>query len=131
MSYRGDKYFNPSTEVKGENSEVVIHADDLRKKTGDLSYPINIIFVRAGQRELYFPIALFNMSKIAGQDNVSYNVEFENISEDPSFKTQAVKLVDSSDLINFREELQGQEKQILARMQISGTNIWCFWLLQK
>lgn len=123
--------FNSPTELAGNEGAVSIQDTDLRKREGDLVYPINTIFVRTGQKELYVPIAVFNMSKISGQDIVFYNIEFSDTQEDPNMKTQIMKLVDSSDLGKLTEELQSQGQKVYAKMKISGTTTWCVWWLQK
>lgn len=123
--------FNSPTELAGNEGEVSIQNKDLRKRSGDLVYPVNTIFVRAGQKELYVPIAVFNMSKISGQDIVSYNIEFIETQKDTNMRTQIMKLVDNSDLGNLTEELQSQGQKVYAKMKISGTTTWCVWWLQE
>lgn len=129
--YYGGADFSSPTELIGNNGEVLIKDEDLRKKDGNLVYPVNTILVRAGEKELYIPIAIFNMSKISGLDTVSYNVEFGDAPEDSDMTTQIVNLVDNSDLEKFTEKLQSQDKKVFAKMKISGTTTWCVWLLQK
>lgn len=129
--YYGGADFNSPTELAGTNGEVLIKDKDLRKRDGNLVYPVNTILVRAGQKELYMPIAIINMSKISGQDIVSYNVEFSDTPEDPNMRTQIMKFIDSSDLGKFTEALQSQGQKTFAKMKISGTATYCVWWLQE
>lgn len=115
----------------GENGEVTIKDDQMRVRGGDIDWPLGSAIIRSGEKEIYVPTAVFNMSKVSGVDPANYHINFEDHPYNINSKTQIAKLVDSSDLTKFRQEMEGAGKQVFAKMKIPGTQTWCFWFLEE
>lgn len=77
-------------------------------------------------REVCIPIAAFIMSKLSGQDNSTFNIEFTEGSRYENGSTLITKLIDESKLDDY---LQAQGQKIYAKMKIDGTDAWIIWSL--
>lgn len=76
-------------------------------------------------KELYIPLAIFNMSKISGINIAEYKIEFSKDSYPSEYKTQTVILVDELELLDFESK-----NLSYAKMKIVGTSTWCVWSFQ-
>lgn len=77
-------------------------------------------------REIFLPIAAFNMSKISGLESAKYNLIFSGY-DDVSRTTQEVKLVDESKVDEF---IKNEKDPYYAKMKIDGTDTWFVWFLR-
>ncbi len=103
----------------------------MRVRGGDVDWPLGSVVIRSGEKEIYIPTAVFNMSKVSGVDPALFNIEFEDHPYNIYSKTQIAKLVDSSDLTKFRQEMESEGKQVFAKLKIPGRRTWCFWFLEE
>lgn len=75
-------------------------------------------------REVFLPVAAFNMSKIAGLESAKYNLTFTDY--DDSLKTkQEVVMVNDTDI----DKVGYDGKKVYAKMKVDGTNTWFVWHL--
>jgi len=77
-------------------------------------------------REIFLPIAAFNMSKISGLESARYNLIFSGY-DDVTRTTQEVKLVDESSINEF---IKNEKDPYYAKMKVEGTNTWFVWFLR-
>lgn len=127
----GHNDFDQPFGYDGENGEVTIKDDQMRVRGGDVDWPLGSVVIRSGEKEIYIPTAIFNMSKVSGVDPALLNIEFEDHPYNIYSKTQIAKLVDSSDLTKFRQEMEGAGKQVFAKLKVPDTQTWCFWFLEE
>lgn len=127
----GANDFDQPYGFNGRNGEVVVKDDQMRSRSGNIDWPLGSVVIRSGEKEIYIPTAVFNMSKVSGVDTASYHIQFEDSPYNIYSKTQVAKLVDSSDLTKFRQEMEGAGKQVFAKLKIPGTRTWCFWFLEE
>lgn len=95
---------------------------------GEGIYPVlfRIDTVRAGlPDELYIPLAVFNMSKMAGLDTPEYVIEYAGVEPPLGFGSQVMKLVESVNLEDFETE-----NIVYAKMKVDGTSCWAVWIFQ-
>lgn len=129
--YAGRKYFLESPDQTEEQGKFDLKPELLepRKLDGDnvVFYPLNWI-IRNGQKELCLPEAAFVMSKAAGKSQAKYRIEFSGY-DDPTKKTQIVKLVDESGLAEFFGKCGERGEQHYAKMKVDGTSTFFVWFL--
>lgn len=77
-------------------------------------------------REVFLPIAAFNMSKISGLESAKYDLIFSGY-DDVSKTKQEVKLVDESKIDAF---IQNEKDPYYSKMKVEGTNTWFVWFLR-
>jgi hypothetical protein len=131
-SYYGEKEFSFDPDQVGENGCTLNH--DLfinAKPSPDPNlWEIRAIIPNQPPREVFFPMAAFSMSKIAGKDNAEYRIEFTGY-DNPNRKTQIVKLVDESDMGQFLLEPSNEDNRPYAKTKVDGTNTWLVWFLEN
>ncbi len=88
-----------------------------------------LIHMQRGENSVFIPYALFNMSKMAGEEHARYIIEINaKIKWDETgARHQSLELVDESDVGMFLENKKRQEQSYYAKMKIDGTNTWAFW----
>jgi hypothetical protein len=89
-----------------------------------------VTYTASGHKELFFPAAAFNMSKLAGLDDVKYEINFTG-ADDPESKTMVAEIVDDSFLESKIREFETRGNAVYATMRIEGTGTWMVWLLSK
>lgn len=77
-------------------------------------------------KEVFLPIAAFNMSKISGLESARYDLIFSGY-DDVTKTKQEVKLVDESKVDAF---IQNEKDPYYAKMKVEGTDTWFVWFLR-
>ncbi len=90
---------------------------------------VKLITLTNGDTQVFIPYAIFNMTKMAGQDIARYTVEIMDPKKDISGgKThQGLELVDETDITKFLDNKIALGDMPYARMHIVGTSTWAFW----
>jgi hypothetical protein len=77
-------------------------------------------------RELFLPMAAFNMTKIAGLDSAQYEIVFSGY-DSPERTWQELKLVDDKEIDKCLSE---SSDPYYAKMKVTGTSTWMVWFLR-
>jgi hypothetical protein len=77
-------------------------------------------------REVFLPVAAFNMSKIAGLESAKYKIVFSGY-DDPRRTWQELKYVDDKEVDSYFRDSQDP---YYAKMKIDGTSTWMVWFLR-
>lgn len=98
----------------------------------DIIYPTSFYISLAGRTrifDVYLPSVAFNMSKLAGNEEANYVIEFSGY-DDPSKDAQLLKIVDEQDLDGFMKQSLKNNDIPYALMRVSGTASWFVWFLR-
>ena len=76
-------------------------------------------------KEVYIPIGILNMSKYSGVTDAKYNIEFTDELPPKDMKSQALNLVDQSEIEDFVKK-----NEVYAKMKVDGTPTLCVWAFQ-
>lgn len=81
-------------------------------------------------KELYFPVALFNIPAIFGVKKANYKVEFTGYEPDSAYAhTQVMEYVEASKMPEFMAKKNQAGEPLYALMAIPGTQEWAVWSL--
>lgn len=122
-SYYGKKEIPEDFDQKSEKGPLDLSNDLFGIKTNCWS-----VRVESGEksREVFFPAAAFNMSKIAGLKSAEYNILFSGY-DDPNKTKQEARLVDKKDVVGLH---YNQQDPVYAEMKIPGTDTYLMWFLR-
>lgn len=77
-------------------------------------------------REIFLPMAAFNMSKIAGLDKVTYHLTFSGY-DDPKKEKQEVVFLNEKNMADY---VYNSKDSLYAKMKVEGTDVWFLWFLR-
>ncbi|HBC44665.1 TPA: hypothetical protein DCZ81_00660 [Candidatus Collierbacteria bacterium] len=83
-------------------------------------------------KELYFPVSLFNIPAIFGVKKANYKIEFTGYEPDSAYAyTQVMEYVEASEMPVFMAKKSQTGEPIYALMAIPGTQEWAVWSLVR
>jgi len=133
---RGD-YYSPKSfqmfpdQEARQQDRIILSGDSLSERMvkGKVYYPLGWS-IDAGDRELYLPAVLLNMSKVAGEmERVSFTIDFTG-NDSPVVLAQELHLVDGSEMEDFTMRCVEEGDLIYAKTKVPGMeDTYGVWVL--
>ncbi len=121
-TYRGRKSVSEEAQISQTNSIKL----DFGTFTGKRNCWLITMANKKVTREVFLPVAAFNMSKISGLESVRYDLIFSGF-EDFNKTKQEVRLIDDADIDQSLHNYKNTN--YYAKMKVTGTNTWFVWFL--
>ena len=97
-------------------------------------YPLfSVIRIKRNNQweELFLPVSIFNMAKIAGIDNAICNLQFYDKSFSSDRQSFQFQMIDGTKMNEFMEFRRKNNFLPFATLKIDGLSTWFVWSLQK
>lgn len=132
--YYNDPIFKDVTNITGQGKIRVTNGQLHQVDINNRIYPVDVIYFKNGDKEVFIPTSIFTISKTLGIDKPHYNIEFPDINPNIDLtnrKTQRFIIIKESDITNPQGNVSQIKNDgiIYAKMKIDGTNLYAVWYL--
>ncbi len=111
-------------------TELDASAFEAVKYSAEELYPNTFLLIvnhNGVEKELYVPLSVFNMSKYAGVEKATYDVQFVDNLKFESGLRQIAEMVEEFELGDFLDVKKTKNQNVYAKMKIVGTDTWMVW----